>query len=119
MANASDSAAEEFGDVGYRPASVVHALHCVGFFGFVAGESVFAEVFGFAHDVFGHVDLRLFAGVAKLNPGCVSSDGALLCLAAAAPGVAARSSKGGPGGSGRGVQQDKSPRGLRTAIGCT
>lgn len=46
-------------------------------------------------------------GLLKFGPRERSSDGALLCLAAAAPGVAARSSKGGPGGSGRGVQQDE------------
>ena len=48
-------------------------------------------------------------GLLKFGPRERSSGGALLCLAATAPGVAARSSKGGPGGSGRGVQQDKTP----------
>lgn len=48
-------------------------------------------------------------GLLKLNPGCVSSDSELHRLARSRRGLLHVPQKGRPGGSGRGVQQDKTP----------
>ena len=64
-----------------------------------------AAVCGFDGEFFGAIGV--LAGVATLNPGCVSSDGALLRLARSRRGLLHVPQKVRPGGSGRGVQQDE------------